>query len=267
MKSGWNSRFAENVRDYQGYLIGKTIQYLTDPEIISLAGYAIEAVGVFVIVLGSCIASIDFARTFRQLPEGIAYLSYRRQLGRSIILGLEFLIAGDIIRTVVVADTFENVAVLGLIILIRSFLSVTLHLEVEGRWPWQAGGTRPLAEVLRQLRPSLGHKTSVLVIAPLGAPTSRATWIDALLPLTRAGRAPSVVLLDAASFAGAGRESGEGDAVEGARALLTRAGVPVHVIRQGHPFPAPRDVRRRGYWEFKTSPLGRAVLVRRPEEG
>jgi uncharacterized membrane protein len=108
------------------------------PETISLAGYAIEAVGVFVIVLGSCVSSIAFVRAFRQMPEGIAYLTYRRQLGRSIILGLEFLIAGDIIRTVVVADTFENVAVLGLIILIRSFLNVTLHLEVEGRWPWQA---------------------------------------------------------------------------------------------------------------------------------
>ena len=67
----------------------------------------------------------------------MAYRVYRRQLGRSIILGLEFLIAGDIIRTVVVADTLANVAVLGLIILIRSFLSVTLFLEVEGRWPWQ----------------------------------------------------------------------------------------------------------------------------------
>lgn len=108
------------------------------PEVISLAGYAIEAVGVFVIVLGSCISSAAFVGTFRQLPEGIAYRTYRRQLGRSIILGLEFLIAGDIIRTVVVADTLENIAVLGLIILIRSFLSVTLHLEVEGRWPWQA---------------------------------------------------------------------------------------------------------------------------------
>ncbi len=106
-------------------------------EIISIAGYAIEAVGVLVIVVGSCISSVAFVRTFRQLPEGIAYRTYRRQLGRSIILGLEFLIAGDIIRTVVVADTLENVAVLGLIILIRTFLSVTLHLEVEGRWPWQ----------------------------------------------------------------------------------------------------------------------------------
>ncbi|HEY9050547.1 MAG TPA: DUF1622 domain-containing protein [Gammaproteobacteria bacterium] len=106
-------------------------------EIISFAGYAIEAVGVLVVLIGSCISSVIFIRTFRQLPEGAAYRTYRRQLGRSIILGLEFLIAGDIIRTVVVAATLENIASLGLIILIRSFLSITLHLEVEGRWPWQ----------------------------------------------------------------------------------------------------------------------------------
>ena len=106
-------------------------------DFISIAGYTIEAVGVLVVVVGSCISSVVFIRTFRNLPEGIAYKTYRRQLGRSIILGLEFLIAGDIIRTVVVADTLENIAILGLIILIRSFLSVTLHLEVEGRWPWQ----------------------------------------------------------------------------------------------------------------------------------
>lgn len=102
-----------------------------------MAGYAIEAVGVLVVVLGSILSSVLFIRTFRKLPEGAAYRTYRRQLGRSIILGLEFLIAGDIIRTVIVEYTLENVAILGLIILIRSFLSVTLHLEVEGRWPWQ----------------------------------------------------------------------------------------------------------------------------------
>lgn len=106
-------------------------------EIISIAGYAIEAVGVLVVIVGSCISSIVFIRTFRELPEGIEYKTYRRQLGRSIMLGLEFLIAGDIVRTVVVADTLQNAAILGLIILIRSFLSTTLHLEVEGRWPWQ----------------------------------------------------------------------------------------------------------------------------------
>ncbi len=106
-------------------------------EIISVAGYAIEAMGVLVVVIGSVLASGTFIRSYRQLAEGAAYRTYRRQLGRSIMLGLEFLIAGDIIRTVIVADTLENVAVLGMIILIRTFLSVTLHLEVEGRWPWQ----------------------------------------------------------------------------------------------------------------------------------
>ena len=106
-------------------------------DIISKAGYAIEAIGVLVIIVGSLLSSVEFLRSFRRLPEGVAYSTYRRQLGRSIIMGLEFLIAGDIIRTVIVADTLENVAVLGMIILIRTFLSVTLHLEVEGRWPWQ----------------------------------------------------------------------------------------------------------------------------------
>ena len=106
-------------------------------EFISIAGYSIEAVGVLVIIIGICISSATFVGTIKQLPDGVAYRTYRRQLGRSIILGLEFLIAGDIIRTVVVADTFENVAVLGLIIIIRTFLSMALHLEVEGRWPWE----------------------------------------------------------------------------------------------------------------------------------
>ena len=106
-------------------------------DIITVAGYGIEAVGVLVIVAGCVAASLRFLSRYRKQEEGVAYRAYRRQLGRSIILGLEFLIAGDIIRAVVVADTLTNVAVLGLIILIRSFLSVTLFLGVEGRWPWQ----------------------------------------------------------------------------------------------------------------------------------
>ncbi len=67
------------------------------------------------------------------------YRTYRQDVGRAILLGLEFLVAGDIIRTVVVAPTLENVLVLGLIVLIRTFLSVALQLELEGRWPWQRG--------------------------------------------------------------------------------------------------------------------------------
>ena len=106
-------------------------------ELISIAGYAIEVAGVLVILVGSCFSFTVFIRTFRKLPESMAYRSFRRTLGRSIILGLEFLIAGDIIRTVIVAHTVESIAALGLIILIRTFLSMTLHLEIEGRWPWQ----------------------------------------------------------------------------------------------------------------------------------
>ncbi len=63
--------------------------------------------------------------------------TFRQNLGRAILLGLEFLIAGDIIRTVVVAPTLDNVLILGLIVIIRTFLSVALQLEIEGRWPWQ----------------------------------------------------------------------------------------------------------------------------------
>ena len=107
-------------------------------ELISIAGYGIETIGVLVIIAGSAVSSFRFVTRYRHEAEGVAYGVLRRQLGRSIILGLEFLIAGDIIRTVIVADTLTNVAVLGLIILIRTFLGITLHLEVEGRWPWQA---------------------------------------------------------------------------------------------------------------------------------
>lgn len=109
-------------------------------ELIGTAGYAIESVGVVVIIIGSITSSVGFFLRLRRTSSGNAYREFRRDLGRSIILGLEFLIAGDIIRTVVVADTLSNVAILALIILIRTFLSLTLHLEVEGRWPWQTAG-------------------------------------------------------------------------------------------------------------------------------
>lgn len=107
-------------------------------EVVSMVGYGIEGLGVAVILTGISIATFQFLKSFRHKGEGDAYGVYRRYLGRSIILGLEFLVAGDIIRTVVVGGTLENILTLGLIILIRSFLIFTLHLEVEGRWPWQS---------------------------------------------------------------------------------------------------------------------------------
>lgn len=77
----------------------------------------------------------------RNVPAGAENLSvyrlYRQLLGRSILLGLELLVAADIIRTVAVTPTFESVGVLAIIVLIRTFLSFSLELEITGRWPWQ----------------------------------------------------------------------------------------------------------------------------------
>jgi uncharacterized membrane protein len=115
-------------------LMGSDMTYFR--EIMRTVGAAIDTVGVLVIVIGALIASTRFI--LQRYPEpGTRYQLYRQDLGRSILLGLEFLIAGDMIRTVVVDPTLRNVAVLGLIVLIRTFLSLALHLEVEGRWPWQ----------------------------------------------------------------------------------------------------------------------------------
>jgi uncharacterized membrane protein len=66
-----------------------------------------------------------------------AYVAIRSTFGRSILLGLEVLVAGDIIRTVALQPTMENLAVLGLLVLIRTFLAWSLEVEIDGRWPWQ----------------------------------------------------------------------------------------------------------------------------------
>jgi uncharacterized membrane protein len=118
-------------------------------EVMDGIGRAVDSVGVLVIVVGAILATGRFI-VKRHAESGILYRLYRQDLGRAILLGLEFLIAGDIIRTVVVAPTLENIVILGLIVLIRTFLSMALQLEVEGRWPWQRpeeslGRSRPLS--------------------------------------------------------------------------------------------------------------------------
>ena len=75
--------------------------------------------------------------------SGTAYHQFRQTLGRGILLGLELLVAADIIGTVAVEPTLENVLVLSLIVLIRTFLSISLTVEIEGRWPWQSNAKLP----------------------------------------------------------------------------------------------------------------------------
>jgi uncharacterized membrane protein len=105
---------------------------------MDLIGKLVDAIGVVIIVIGAVAATYHFLSS-RRGDVRASYQAYRQGLGRAILLGLEFLIAGDIIRTVVVAPTLENVLILALIVVIRTFLSMALQLEVEGRWPWHRG--------------------------------------------------------------------------------------------------------------------------------
>jgi uncharacterized membrane protein len=111
-------------------------------EVMETVGKAVDTAGVAVIVLGIVVASgIAAVNTAR--GAGPVYRSYRQRLGRSILLGLELLVAADIIRTVAIEPTFTSVGVLGLIVLIRTFLSFSLELEINGRWPWQQQDGEP----------------------------------------------------------------------------------------------------------------------------
>lgn len=104
--------------------------------IVEIIGVGIDGAGVLVVVIGALVATGRFLIQRPSLP-GARYRIYRQDLGRAILLGLEFLIAGDIMRTVVVAPTLQNVLVLGLIVVIRTFLSWSLQLEIEGKFPWK----------------------------------------------------------------------------------------------------------------------------------
>lgn len=103
---------------------------------VDAAGRAVDAAGVAAIVIGAVAATL-FAVSRLAMRQSEVYGRFRRFLGRSILLGLELLVAADIIRTVAVTPTLESVVVLAVIIVIRTFLSWSLELEITGRWPWQ----------------------------------------------------------------------------------------------------------------------------------
>lgn len=107
---------------------------------IEWAALGIEVLGAVVIVAGVLRVAVTrgTVRFLLRLDEPGAFESYKHQLGRSLLLGLEFLVAGDVVRTVALEPTLNNVAVLGLLVLIRTFLSWSLAVEIEGRWPWQS---------------------------------------------------------------------------------------------------------------------------------
>ncbi|WP_406830581.1 DUF1622 domain-containing protein [Pedococcus sp. KACC 23699] len=113
-------------------------------EAVELAGKGMDTAGVVVLVIGAVVAVVRAGRSARRQMPG-TYRQFRQQMGRTILLGLELLVAADIIRTVAVTPTLSSVLVLGLIVLIRTFLSFSLELEITGRWPWQQNPTGPPA--------------------------------------------------------------------------------------------------------------------------
>ena len=109
--------------------------------LVPIHGTGLDADGVFVVVGGALLATLR-AVLRRVGTTGEYCRFYRQDLGRAVLLGLEFLVAGDIIRRVVVAPTLQNVLVLGLIVLIRMFLSLSLQLEIEAKLPCSLEGLR-----------------------------------------------------------------------------------------------------------------------------
>jgi uncharacterized membrane protein len=106
---------------------------------IEWAALSIEIFGALIIFAGVLRVAITRGslRFLARLDEPRAAEGYKHQIGHSLLLGLEFLVAADVIRTVALEPTLYNVAVLGLLVLVRTFLSWSLTVEIEGRWPWQ----------------------------------------------------------------------------------------------------------------------------------
>jgi uncharacterized membrane protein len=108
--------------------------------VIEWAALLIEVLGASIIFAGvmRVVVTRGTVRFLFQLDKPGAYESYKHQMGRSLLLGLEFLVAGDVVRTVALEPTLINVTVLGVLVFIRTFLGWSLAVEIEGRWPWQA---------------------------------------------------------------------------------------------------------------------------------
>lgn len=119
-------------RGKAGTVISKEFIYGIS-EIIDYTGVAIIAVGAFLAIIRLV---QDLLRP--DVGREQAYTNVRAFLGRSLLLGLELLVAGDVIKTVAVEATMENVLVLALLVVVRTILSISIDIEVDGRFPWQA---------------------------------------------------------------------------------------------------------------------------------
>ncbi len=121
---------------------------MTYDEFISDVVKGVEAAGAMIMVIGGLWALLAaLLATLRPETREGSYRQLRQRLGRAIMLGLEVLIVGDIVRTIIVDPTFESVAVLGMIVVIRIVLSFSLEVEMDGTWPWSRWRVEGKADV------------------------------------------------------------------------------------------------------------------------
>ncbi len=109
----------------------------TTRKLVEMAVLLIEVLAVLVILVATIFGTMRYVIHFlSRVPE--SYEHYRGQLGKSLLLGLQLLVAADVVRTVALQPTLDNVVVLGLLVLVRTFLSWSTVVEIEGRWPWRS---------------------------------------------------------------------------------------------------------------------------------
>ena len=102
------------------------------------AGVAISLFAVAVIIFSFVIATWRYARRFEVADRSLNFVRFKKELGSGLLLGLEILVLADVIETMTVTPTFQSLSILASIVVIRTVVSWTLTLEVEGRWPWQS---------------------------------------------------------------------------------------------------------------------------------
>ena len=108
-------------------------------DVLSVIVQVLEVCGAGFLIIGFSIDTVRWVKAMSKIGQADARHKYRRRLGRSILIGLDLLVAATIIQTVIVTPSVEGVGVLALMVLIRTFLGWTIALEINGRWPWQTG--------------------------------------------------------------------------------------------------------------------------------
>jgi uncharacterized membrane protein len=136
------------------------VESVETQEIIVVISEVIDFAGVVIIALGALLGVILCAQDLLRQERAVdAYSRLRTFIGRSLLLGLEFLVAGDIIKTVAIEPTFDSVIVLAIIVLVRTVLSLSIDVEIDGRWPWQAAQQASLTEAAPVRTPEIPSRT------------------------------------------------------------------------------------------------------------